>query len=268
MARRRSLPRFSRATAASCISSSKTSSRSRPSSLARYIAASALRSSTSASGPSPMARPRLAVRNTSVPSSSTNGWASAWSRRSAIANTALLPATCSERITNSSPPKRAMVSSGRTIERSRSAKRTSSWSPAPWPRLSLTTLNRSRSRKRTATSSLSCRARHQRVLEPVEHEGAVGQAGEVVVDGLVGEPALGLVALERDLEQLPGGGDRGPLVGVGLARFGVVHRDGAELPAAIGHVEHRRATTWTAARPPRGRRASAPPADRCWCRAR
>ena len=186
-----------------------------------------------------MARPRLAVRNTSVPSSRTNGWASTWWSRSAIANTALLPATCSERITNSSPPKRAIVSSGRTIERSRSAKLTRSWSPAPWPRLSLTTLNRSRSRKRTATSSLSCRARHERVLEPVEHQGAVGQAGQLVVDGLVGQAALGFVALERDLEQLPGRADRVPLVGVGLARFGVVHRDRAELPAAVGHVEHR-----------------------------
>ena len=80
---------------------------------------------------------------------------------------------------------------------------------------------------------------HQRVLEPVEHQGAVGQSGQVVVHGLVGQAALGFVALERDLEQLARRADRVLLVRVGLARLGVVHRDRAELPAAVGHVEHR-----------------------------
>ena len=56
----------------------------------------------------------------------------------------------STRMANSSPPKRATVSLGRTAERSRAATSTSSSSPALCPSVSLTSLNPSRSRKYTA----------------------------------------------------------------------------------------------------------------------
>ena len=59
---------------------------------------------------------------------------------------------------NSSPPKRATVSPVAHRRRSRSATWTSSWSPAAWPRLSLTSLNPSRSRNSTATSSRAAAA--------------------------------------------------------------------------------------------------------------
>ena len=56
----------------------------------------------------------------------------------------------SSRIVNSSPPRRATVSPGeRSLEPARDARR-AGWSPAMWPRLSLTTLKRSTSRKSTA----------------------------------------------------------------------------------------------------------------------
>ncbi len=66
----------------------------------------------------------------------------------------------SSRIANSSPPKRAVVSSGRMTARSRSATATSSWSPASWPRLSFTVLKSSRSEKSTETAPWlrACRA--------------------------------------------------------------------------------------------------------------
>ena len=54
------------------------------------------------------------------------------------------------RTANSSPPRRAGVSCGRTAPWIRSATCTSSSSPAACPQLSFTTLNRSRSRNRTA----------------------------------------------------------------------------------------------------------------------
>ena len=55
---------------------------------------------------------------------------------------------------NSSPPKRATVSPGRSTSTSRAASRQSSSSPAPWPSESLTSLKRSRSMNSTATEVL------------------------------------------------------------------------------------------------------------------
>ena len=54
---------------------------------------------------------------------------------------------------NSSPPKRATVSPGRSTSVSRAASRHRSSSPAPWPSESLTSLKRSRSMNRTATEA-------------------------------------------------------------------------------------------------------------------
>ena len=56
---------------------------------------------------------------------------------------------------NSSPPRRATVSAGRTQARRRSATATSSSSPTAWPSVSLTVLKSSRSMNSTATSPAS-----------------------------------------------------------------------------------------------------------------
>ncbi len=58
--------------------------------------------------------------------------------------------TSSMRMANSSPPRRAAVSSGRRQSERSLATRLSSWSPTPCPRLSFTVLKSSRSMKSTA----------------------------------------------------------------------------------------------------------------------
>ena len=73
------------------------------------------------------------------------------STRSATATASCSSTMSSQRIANSSPPKRATISCRRSECRSRSATATISLSPAGWPRLSLMTLKRSRSRNSTAT---------------------------------------------------------------------------------------------------------------------
>ena len=70
--------------------------------------------------------------------------------------------------------------------RSRCATATSSRSPTWWPRLSLTILKRSRSRNRTASGRSGWRAgRASALVEAVEEQRAVGQAGQRVVQGVV-----------------------------------------------------------------------------------
>ena len=61
--------------------------------------------------------------------------------------------------TNSSPPNRPTVSPSRRMLVSRLATRRRSWSPAAWPRVSLTSLKLSRSRKRADTGAFSRRSR-------------------------------------------------------------------------------------------------------------
>ena len=75
---------------------------------------------------------------------------------------------------NSSPPRRATVSSGRTASRSRCATICRSRSPVWWPRVSLTSLNRSRSRT-NKRDGLRVLAVEERGLELFDEELAVGQ---------------------------------------------------------------------------------------------
>ncbi|MNG05824.1 hypothetical protein D3C84_890360 [compost metagenome] len=69
-------------------------------------------------------------------------------RDRACASSILLRPT---RMQNSSPPKRAIMSSSRRVLRIRSATTLSNWSPAAWPRLSLIRLKWSMSRNITAS---------------------------------------------------------------------------------------------------------------------
>ena len=98
----------------------------------------------------------------------------------------------SSRTANSSPPKRATVSAGRT-QRSKPAGDGHEQLVAGQvcPRLSLTTLKRSRSRNSTANRCrLGRGARSMRAFEPVDEEGAVGQPGQRIVGAAVGDVGL------------------------------------------------------------------------------
>ena len=95
--------------------------------------------------------------------------------------------------------------------RSRSATATSSSSPAAWPAPSLTALKSSRSTNSTATGVASPVGAGQGVLEPVGEQGAVGQAGQGVVEGVVLELRLELL-LRGDVA---GRDDDRPDVGIG-----------------------------------------------------
>ena len=96
-------------------------------------------------------------------------------------------ATWSNRITNSSPPKRATESDARIACASREPICCSSQSPLSWPRLSLTTLKRSTSMNTTANRPPRAARAGERVLEAVAEQRAVGQPGQRVVQRLVGE---------------------------------------------------------------------------------
>ena len=91
----------------------------------------------------------------------------------------------------SGPPCR---SRGRTL-RVAWPRRSSTWSPAAWPRLSLIVLKSSRSRKMTASPSSSRRVPRDRVPHPVDEQRAVGEARHRVVEGLVRELLLEDLAL-------------------------------------------------------------------------
>ena len=101
----------------------------------------------------------------------------------------------SSRIANSSPPRRATVSGGRELASRRRPTSRSMASPASWPRLSLTSLKSSRSRNRTARESGSRPAAVEGMLQAIAEQGAVGQLGQRIVEGAVGELALQVLAL-------------------------------------------------------------------------
>ena len=136
--------------------------------------------------------PTLAPTLTASPPAGTR-WANAAMMRSATTTTSSGPSRRSSRTANSSPPKRAMVSDGRTHSHSRSATAISSSSPTAWPSVSLTVLKSSRSTNSTATEGSGSR---ERLLDPVDEQRAVGQVGERVVEGLVLELALELAQLQ------------------------------------------------------------------------
>ena len=164
-----------------------------PSHFARYIAMSALRSSSSAVISS-------AERDADAGGDVDPGLAAgaelerlAPAPRAAVRRPARAPASSespSEMTTNSSPPRRPSVSASRVTPSSRAATACSSWSPAPWPSVSLTSLKLSRSMKSAADRCCCAPRAGQHLLGAVEDQGPVGQPGERVVGGQEGELLL------------------------------------------------------------------------------
>src|SRR6266540_3454923 len=134
---------------------SNSSRRLPPRALARYMAASAFSISASGRipGPWPRAMPTLMVTNTSD-SPSANGVVTTLATRSAMVRAWVSSAIPSHRMVNSSPPKRATTSPGRTTSCRRLPSAISSRLPASWPSESLMNLKRSRSQNSTATAAL------------------------------------------------------------------------------------------------------------------
>ena len=67
----------------------------------------------------------------------------------------------------------------------------SNWSPAAWPRVSLTTLKRSRSRQSTTRIGVAAPRRRQHGVQPGVEAVAVGEAGERVLRRGEAEHLLG-----------------------------------------------------------------------------
>ena len=134
--------------------------------------------------------------------SSTNGRAIASITRRAVASAPAASAWWPS-ITNSSPPRRATVSTWRRHDLMRSATSISTRSPNWWPRLSLMCLKRSRSRNSSANDVPSRCAIDERELDAIGQQPPVGQPGQRVgvrelLDALVrGEP-VGDVAKRVD----------------------------------------------------------------------
>ena len=155
---------------------------------------------------------------------------------------------------NSSPPRRASVSLGRVISAKRCATSRSSWSPASWPRLSLTCLNPSRSTSSTASGSRERGRPGERLVEAIAEQRAVREPGEAVVERLVGElllepHALGDVAgVEHDAADVPV-----------VAQVGDVRLEVPPLAEPVAHAEDdlvRLAVRRGRAAPRRGRRGA------------
>ena len=147
---------------------------------AAYMATSAQRSSscTVVAGTGAVETPMLTPTCRRMPST-VNGSRMCSRSRRAMSWASSRPAPGS-RTANSSPPSRA--STGRAARARRAAAGPtwrSSWSPAWWPRLSLTSLNPSRSSSRSA-AGVRAVAVGQHGLRPLEQRAAVGQPGELV----------------------------------------------------------------------------------------
>ena len=162
-----------------------------------YIAASALRISSSApaaASPSAIEMPRLQRTNSSLPSSS-SGAASDSRIRSAVSAASCALPTSSSRTANSSPPKRAAVSLGRMLrvqalgdlEQHRVA---GGVAEAVVDRLEVVEVHEDDGQPR----ALAARAR-DRVADALDEQRAVGEVGDGVVEGLVGELLLERLAL-------------------------------------------------------------------------
>ena len=137
----------------------------------------------------------------------------------------------------------------RPRDRRRTARRPacSSWSPASWPRLSLTCLKPSRSTSSTASASRDARGPRERLVEPVAEQRAVRRGPvSAVVERLPGqlllEPhALGHVArVEHDAADVPV-----------AAQVGDVGLEVTPLAEPVAHAEHDLAAARRASRRPR-----------------
>ena len=138
--------------------------------------------------------PMLTLGTTSCPCSMTGSWSAA-RIRSATATASRSSPTSSEQdreLVAAEPRDRVLDAQARL---SRSAIVFSSWSPTSWPRLSLTTLKLSRSRNITADARLVAGGAAQRVLQPIQEQGAVRQAGQAVVERQPLQLGLGPLAL-------------------------------------------------------------------------
>ena len=136
----------------------------------------------------PSAMPILAVtvRGASLPAIS-NGVARTSRMRSATTSAPAASEAPSASTTNSSPPRRPTVSSWRMALVNRAATAANSWSPAAWPKVSLTSLKLSRSKKRTATGVCSRRDRASIWSIRSRIRARLGKLGERVVEGQVVE---------------------------------------------------------------------------------
>ena len=92
---------------------------------------------------------------------------------------------------NSSPPSRATIASP-TLAPRRAATARSSSSPTGWPSVSLTALKLSRSTQSKASAAAAPLGLLELEVEMLAEEGAVGQAGQAVVEGELGDPPLAL----------------------------------------------------------------------------
>jgi hypothetical protein len=143
--------------------------------------------------------PTLADGNSSRPATHI-GAPSVSSMRCASSSAAPSPSIRSTSTANSSPPRRETMSSPRTADTIRRPASTSSSSPAAWPKLSLTSLKRSRSRNSTAnTGDRRCGRAIARCRRSSRRP--VGQAGQRIVHGLVGQLLLDAHALADLLAQ-------------------------------------------------------------------
>ena len=101
----------------------------------------------------------------------------------------------SQTTTNSSPPKRATVSPGRSRRERRRATERSSASPT-WPERVVDRLELVEIEEEHADPALGPPRPRQRVLQALDQQGAVGKAGQRIVQRLVGERLLGALALD------------------------------------------------------------------------
>ena len=189
-----------RSSASERSASSKNSIRPRPRAFAWYMAASALRSRLSGvASLSATAMPMPALEITCWPSTE-YGALSAATIRSAICWTSST-VTSAQTTTNSSPPILATVSVSRICPVIRVAADLRTSSPMARPNRSLITLKSSTSRHITARCDRGGGGPRPALDHPVGEQRAVRQVGEQIVQGLVGELLLHLLA-HADVLQL------------------------------------------------------------------
>ena len=162
--------------------------------LARYIAMSASLSSAVVPASPPTARlmPTLAERLIRRPSSST-GRAQASSSASATNATSCSPLTSSHTTTNSSPPSRATVSPSRTTCSNRRRELGQQLVAAAVPERVVDGLEVVEVEQQHRDHAVGAGRPAERVVDPVHHQRAVGQAGQRVVQRLVLELVLQLL---------------------------------------------------------------------------
>ena len=186
-------------------------------------------SSSASAGDSPSTTEMPRLERTMISFwSSRSGSRSDSRTRSAVSAASCALTTSSSRIANSSPPKRAAVSLARMLVARRSATSRRTSSPAAWPRLSLIVLKSSRSRKMTAMPLLLATVARDGVAHALDEQRAVGQVGDRVVEGLVGELLLEGLAL-ADVAAV----EDDPADGVVLEQVRVQDLELAQRPVAV-----------------------------------